>query len=221
MTAPTPPLRLGTLISGGGRTVLNLQDEIEAGRLPATIELVIASRESAAGVARADARGLPVRVASKTTHPDPDARHDAITGWLREAGVDLVCLCGYLQWFRIDPPFEGRVINIHPALLPDFGGPGMYGMHVHEAVLEAGRTESGCTVHVVDEAYDHGPAILQRRCPVAPGDDAAALADRVFREECIAYPDAIRLFAEDRVRINGGRVEIRPEPDGVPGSTAS
>jgi phosphoribosylglycinamide formyltransferase-1 len=183
------PIRLAALISGGGRTVLNLADRIDAGDLDAKVVLVIASREGIAGVERARARGLDVRVLTDD---------DAIYAALREASVDLVCLCGYLRLLRIEPDFEGRIINIHPALLPDFGGPGMYGDRVHAAVLAAGWTESGCTVHLVDEQYDHGPVILQRRCPVLPDDDVDTLAARVFEQECVAYPEAIRRIAEGK-----------------------
>ena len=111
-------------------------------------------------------------------------------------------------------------MNIHPALLPRFGGPGMYGHHVHRAVLRAGETVSGCTVHFVDEEYDHGPIILQRECPVLPDDSPETLAARVFEQECRAYPEAVRLFAEGRLHIRGERVEIlpkgKPNPAGEP-----
>lgn len=191
------------MIGGGGRTLINIADRIEDGSLPASVELVIASREDIPGVERARARGLDVRVPPRGPTGD-----DQITAWIEDVGADLVCLCGYLRLVRIDAPLVGRTINIHPALLPDFGGRGMYGNHVHRAVLDSGRTFSGCTVHVVDEAYDHGPILLQRPCPVLPGDDVERLAARVFDEECIAYPDAIRLIAEGRVRIDDGGVEI-------------
>jgi len=201
------PLRIGALISGGGRTLLNIADEIDAGRLDAEIALVIASRENIAGVERARQRGFDVRIARQRDFPSEDALHDAITAWLLEKRVDLVCLCGYLRMFRIDEPFVGRVMNIHPALLPEFGGKGMYGERVHRAVLAAGRTESGCTVHFVDEQYDHGPIIVQRRCPVLGEDNPDTLAARVFQQECLAYPEAIRLFAEGRVRLRDGSAE--------------
>jgi len=182
----TERLRIGALLSGGGRTLLNIADRIDAGDLDAEVAVVIASREGVAGVGRARDRGFDVHVL------DDD---EAITATLLAASVNLVCLCGYLRLLRIDAAFEGRIINIHPALLPDFGGPGMYGERVHAAVLASGRTESGCTVHFVDEQYDHGPIILQRRCPVRPDDDVASLAARVFEQECIAYPEAIRRLA--------------------------
>lgn len=207
------PLRIAALMSGGGRTVLNLQNRIEAGDVPAEIAFVVSSRLGAEGNQRCRAAGLDVRLALERDLGSMDAVHDAISRWLVEDDIDLVCLCGYLRWFRVDPPFVGRVINIHPALLPAFGGKGMYGHRVHQAVIDAGATESGCTVHFVDGRYDHGPIILRRRCPVLPEDDADALADRVFEQECIAYPEAVRLFAEDRVRLGiDGAVLIDGKP---------
>jgi formyltetrahydrofolate-dependent phosphoribosylglycinamide formyltransferase len=211
----TNPIRLGALISGGGRTVMNLLDEIEAGRLDASIDVVIASKPGIAGVERARDRGLEVAIIDKAVYPDDAARHDAITQTLLAAGVELVCLCGYLAWFRIDADLRGRVINIHPALLPRFGGKGLYGDHVHAAVLAAGESYSGCTVHLVDDIYDHGPTIVQRACPVLPDDDVRSLANRVFDEECRALPAAIQLFAEQRVRLEGNRVVVLPGPVGA------
>ena len=205
------PLRLGVFISGGGRTLINLVDRIEAGSLPASVELVISSRADVMGVELARKRGLDVRVAARRDFDTESHLHDAITAWLVEKRVDLVCLCGYLRWLRIDPPFEGRAMNIHPALLPEFGGQGMYGLRVHRQVLATGRTVSGCTVHFVDDQYDHGPIILQRFCPVLPDDDELHLAARVFEQECLAYPEAIDHFANGRLRLVEGRVEIWQE----------
>jgi formyltetrahydrofolate-dependent phosphoribosylglycinamide formyltransferase len=210
------PLRLAVLLSGGGRTMANIADRIGAGDLDASIVLVISSRRDAPGIERARQRHLPVRVAARADFPRDGARHDAITAWLLERDAGLVCLAGYLPWLRVDPPLRGRVMNIHPALLPDFGGRGMYGQRVHRAVLAAGRTVSGCTVHFVDDQYDHGPIILQRTCPVLPGDDEHTLAQRVFQEECIAYPQAIALFAAGRLRLVDGRVVVAPTPQPEP-----
>jgi folate-dependent phosphoribosylglycinamide formyltransferase PurN len=114
-------------------------------------------------------------------------------------------MAGFLQLLRIPDDFAGRVLNIHPALLPAFGGQGMYGRRVHKAVLAAGVKESGCTVHVADNEYDHGPIVLQRTVEVRPDDTPEALADRVFAAECEAYPEAIRLFAEGKLRLDGRR----------------
>jgi len=179
---------LGCLISGGGRTVLNLQQEIEAGRLDARIGVVVVTKPGIAGIERCRAAGLPVVVCDRSRDESVDDQVDAA---LQAAGVELVCLCGYLRKFRVGP-WAGRALNIHPALLPRHGGHGMYGHHVHEAVLAAGDAESGCTVHLVDDEYDHGRTIVQRRCAVLPDDTPDALAARVFEQECLAYPEAIR-----------------------------
>ncbi|HWB18670.1 MAG TPA: phosphoribosylglycinamide formyltransferase [Phycisphaerales bacterium] len=202
-------LRLGALISGGGRTLLNLMDCIERGTLDAAVAVVISSRADTAGVERIRARGIEVKIAAKKSFADEHAMHDQISVWLHKASVDLVCLCGYLRGFRIDPEFRGKVVNIHPSLLPKFGGKGMYGERVHEAVLRAGETASGCTVHFVDDEYDRGPVILQRQVNVKPGDTVETLAARVFEKECEAYPEAIQMIAEGRVRESNGSVEFR------------
>lgn len=203
--------KLACLISGGGRTMTNLADRIDDGMLDADVELVIASHPAIAGVEHAKAHGFDVRIAAPTDYATEGERHDDITRWISQADIDLVCLCGYLHLVRLDEPLQGRVINIHPALLPEFGGRGMYGKHVHRAVLAAGKMFSGCTVHFVDEQYDHGPMILQRTCPVKSDDDDETLAARVFEQECLAYPEAIRLIIDRRVTLEDGRVRILPE----------
>lgn len=192
------PPRLGVLISGGGRTALNLLDRIEDGSLPATIAVAVSSRADAPGEARLRARGVRVEVVPRSDAAGEGGMallHDRTDRILLDAGVDLVCCCGWLRHLRVRGPlvdWTGRCLNIHPSLLPKFGGKGMHGDRVHAAVIAAGEQESGCTVHEVDELYDHGPILLQRRVPVLPGDDSAVLAARVFAEECVAYPEAIR-----------------------------
>ena len=192
------PLRLGVLLSGGGRTLLNICDEIDAGRLAATVGVVIASRECK-GIERAQARGLRVELVPYKQMPDAATYSARIAEILDGAGVDLVILAGFLSLWEIPPQYEGKVMNIHPALLPKFGGHGMWGHHVHEAVLAAGETESGCTVHLVTNEYDAGPIILQKTVPVLDGDTPDSLADRVFEVECLAFPEAIALFAAGKV----------------------
>jgi phosphoribosylglycinamide formyltransferase-1 len=195
MTGPHP-LRIGALLSGGGRTVTNLAEAIARERIPASIVAVIAHREELPGVARCRAAGLPVSV----THERPIAAAE-IDRILTAAEVELVCLAGYLRKFPVHPRWTGRTINIHPALLPAFGGQGMYGDRVHAAVLASGVAESGCTVHVVDEEYDRGAILLQRRCPVRPDDTLASLAARVFAEERIALPEAVRRIAVGEIPL--------------------
>jgi formyltetrahydrofolate-dependent phosphoribosylglycinamide formyltransferase len=201
-------LRLGVLLSGGGRTLENILDRIRAGRLPAEVALVIASRPNIRGIDI----GKAARVATHLVRPKDYATVEAYSGamvrLLDAARIDLVCLAGFLSYWIIPERYVGRVMNIHPALLPAFGGKGMYGHNVHEAVLARGCKVSGCTVHFVDNRYDEGPIILQRAVPVYAEDTPDNLAARVFREECIAYPQAIRLFAEERLRVEGRVVHI-------------
>ena len=192
------PLRLGVLLSGGGRTLLNICDEIDAGRLPATVAVVIASRKCK-GIGRAKARGLRVELVPYRQMPNAETYSARIVEILDAARVDLVLLAGFLSLWHIPPHYDGKVLNIHPALLPKFGGHGMWGHHVHEAVLAAGETESGCTVHFVTNEYDAGPVFLQRTVAVLPTDTPDTLADRVFEAECQAFPEAIRLFTQRQV----------------------
>ena len=201
-------LKLAVLLSGTGRTLINLQEWITAGRLDARVFVVISSRSDVLGVQRAKDLGLDVAVVERRGSSAEEFQ-SKLTERIVEAGPDLICMAGFLSLWRVPDEFCGRVINIHPALLPDFGGHGMYGHHVHEAVISAGRTVSGCTVHFCDNQYDHGPIILQRRVAVTPDDTADSLAARIFEQECVAYPEAIQLFSEGRIELDGGRVVIR------------
>lgn len=206
-----PPIRLAVLLSGQGTTLQNLLDLSSAARLPARVEIVIANRGGAYGLVRAEQAGVPTAVVERSGCSSREEFSERIFGACREARVDLVCLAGFLQLIVIPPDFANRVMNIHPALIPAFCGKGFYGHHVHEAVLAYGAKISGCTVHFADNVYDHGPIILQRAVPVLEDDTPQTLAARVFEEECVAYPDAIRLFAEGRLQVEGRRVRIRPE----------
>ncbi|MFN3485699.1 MAG: phosphoribosylglycinamide formyltransferase [Planctomycetota bacterium] len=190
-----PPIRLGVLISGGGRTLQNLIDRIRDGSLCARIEVVVSSAPDAPGLERARRHGLPAEVVSRRDYPDPRRFSRAVTEVLERYPIDLVILAGFVHLYLFPPKWAGRVLNIHPALLPRFGGKGFYGRRVHEAVLRSGARESGCTVHFADEQYDHGPIILQKTVPVLPGDTPDTLAERVFQAECEAYPEAIRRVA--------------------------
>jgi formyltetrahydrofolate-dependent phosphoribosylglycinamide formyltransferase len=205
------PLRLGVLISGGGTTLKNLVKEKEADRLPITAPYVIASREDCGGVAWAREQGLQVDVIPRKSYPDTESFSEAIFKALRAADVDLVTNAGFLSLIHIPEDYFGRVMNIHPALIPSFCGKGYYGRKVHEAVLERGVKISGCTVHFSDNEYDNGPIILQRAVPVEDDDTPDSLAARVFEQECQAYPEAIRLYAQARLKIEGRRVRILPE----------
>ncbi len=188
-----PKLPIGVFISGGGRSLANLIQHRDRRDLPIDIRVVVSSSPSVRGVEIARDAGIETRIVRKKDFPDAQQYADAMFSPCREAGVELVVMAGFLKHVLIPPDFEHRVINIHPSLLPSFGGPGMYGHHVHQAVIDRGVKISGCTVHYVDNHYDNGPIILQRGCEVKDGDTADTLAARVFQEECEALPAAIRV----------------------------
>lgn len=209
LTAPLRrPIRLAVLISGGGTTLDNFLAKIAAGELSAEIPLVVASRADCGGIAKARRAGLRCEVIERKGFPSANEFSDAIFAHCRDARVDLVTLAGFLALIRIPADFEGRVLNIHPALIPAFCGKGFYGHKVHEAVLERGARVSGCTVHFADNHYDHGPIVIQKCVPVLDDDTPDTLAARVFSAECEAYPEAIRLFAAARLEIHDRRVRI-------------
>jgi len=204
------PLCLAVLISGGGTTLGNLLEKRTAGQLNADIVLVISSRSGAGGLAFARQAGIDSTVIERKGFGSEREFGGAIFDRCRHAAVDYVVMGGFLEHVPIPHDFENRVLNIHPALIPAFCGKGFYGQRVHEAVLSYGSKVSGCTVHFVDDQYDHGPIILQKVVPVADDDTPATLAARVFEAECIAYPDAINLLAEGRVTVDGRQVRVRP-----------
>jgi formyltetrahydrofolate-dependent phosphoribosylglycinamide formyltransferase len=207
--APGKKIRLAILISGSGRTMMNLLDGIQRGKLHAQIAIVISSLSNVTGVGKARNAGLPLKIIRKKDYSDLDAFSRHIEEELDAAKVDLVVQGGWMCLWKIPPQYENRVMNIHPALLPCFGGQGMFGHHVHEAVLAAGCKVSGCTVHFCTNEYDRGPIIVQRTCAVEEGDTPDTLADRVFEQECMAYPQAIKLFAEGRLQVEDHRVRIK------------
>jgi phosphoribosylglycinamide formyltransferase-1 len=189
------PLPIAVLISGGGTTLRNLIEKMEAETLPVEIKLVISSNPKARGLEFARAAGVPALVVEREGCATAESFSEAIFQPCRAAGVKYVVMGGFLKHVLIPPDFENRVVNIHPALLPAFGGKGMYGLKVHQAVLDAGEKTSGCTVHFVDNEYDHGPVILQRTVEVRAGDTPESLQARVFAAECEAYPEALRQLA--------------------------
>jgi phosphoribosylglycinamide formyltransferase 1 len=207
---PTP-FRIAVLISGGGTTLRNLIEKIAAGRLRVEIALVVSSAPEARGLRFAQDAGIPAAVIERNAFCCQDDFSQAVFARCRDVGTDLVVMGGFLKRLTIPADFANRVTNIHPGLIPAFCGQGYYGHHVHEAVLEYGARISGCTVHFADNQYDHGPVILQKAVPVLDDDTPDALAARVFEAECVAYPEAIQLIADGRVRVEGRRVRVAPE----------
>ncbi len=213
MNAPAEPdaraMRLVVLISGGGTTLANLISRIGAGTLNAKIALVVSSSSKARGLRIAAEANIPTAVIRRAEHDTAEAYSQAVFDACRKADCQWVVMGGYLTHVLIPPDFENRVLNIHPALIPAFCGKGFYGQHVHRAVLEYGAKVSGCTVHFVDDQYDHGPIILQKVVPVLDDDTPETLAARVFDAECDAYPEALNLLARNKVTVEGRRVMVR------------
>jgi phosphoribosylglycinamide formyltransferase-1 len=202
------PLRLAVLLSGGGTTLQNLVDRIGRGELDAKIECVVSSRANAFGLERAGNSGIPAVAVSRKDHTSPEQFSDAVWAELAKFDIDLVVLAGFMSWLAVPPDFEHKIINVHGALIPAFCGKGMYGEHVHRAVLDSGVKVTGVTVHFVDAEYDHGPIILQASVPVLDDDTVDSLAARIQSQERDLYPSAIQLIAEGRVQVNGRRVRI-------------
>lgn len=206
----TRPTRLAVLLSGSGTTLQNFIDRIAGGMLAAEIVVVLASKPDAGGLARARAAGIPATAIPRKQYADARAFNDALHAHLDAYEIDLVLLAGFLSAFEIRERFRGRVMNIHPALIPAFCGHGFYGAHVHQAVLESGVKVSGCTVHFADDEYDHGPIILQGAVPVQDDDTVESLARRVHELENQLYPQAVALWADGRLEVHGRRVHILP-----------
>jgi len=202
-------LRVAVLLSGSGTSLENLFDQIDRG-LPAEVVCVLSSKKTAYGLKRAEKRGIPAIAIPRRDHRDVTAFNDALHEALDRYDPDLVCLLGFLSPFELRDRYEGRALNVHPALIPAFSGKGFYGHHVHESVLEAGVKLTGATVHFVSAGYDEGPILLQDTVPVEDDDTPESLAARVQALERRLLPEAIRLIAEGRVRIEKGRTRIAP-----------
>jgi len=199
------PLRLGVLLSGKGRgsNMANLVAATRDGRLHGNVVLVVSTARGAPALERAAALDVPTRLIPADEYPDPLALDRALADALAEAGVDLVCLCGYMRLLGPEflARFPDRVLNVHPSLLPRFGGKGFYGRRVHEAVIAAGARESGASVHLVDGEYDHGPVLMQEIVPVRPDDTPDTLAERVLAAEHRIYPESIRRYVASGYQV--------------------
>jgi len=203
------PLRVGVLASGRGSNFRALAEAAASGRIPAAVVVLVTDRAGAGALAIARALGIEAVVLEPGQHPSREAHEKAVIGVLEERRVGLVCLAGYLRLLTAGfvAHFAGRLLNIHPSLLPAFPG-----LHPHRQALVHGVRVSGATVHFVDEGVDSGPVVLQAAVPVQPDDTEESLAARILVEEHRIYPEAVRLFAEGRLEIHGRRVTIRETP---------
>ena len=195
-------IRLAVFISGGGTNLQSIIDNCTAGLIPAEVVLVVSSKDDAYGLVRAQNAGIDTAVYNRKSFPDGDAADRYIVDLLEKCRVDVIALAGYLKMI---PPalivkYRGWIVNIHPALLPKYGGKGMYGIRVHQAVIEAGDSESGVTIHVVDEIYDHGQVLAQEKVPVYPCDTPEDLAARVLKVEHTLYPRVLKELSEKLLR---------------------
>jgi phosphoribosylglycinamide formyltransferase 1 len=203
-------MRLAVFASGGGSNFGAILNGVSTGRVPAEVVLLVADRPGIGAVERAVAAGVPVRVIAPADHTDADAFARALLAVLDDHAVDFIALAGYLRMVprAVVARFRHRMLNVHPALLPAFGGHGLYGRRVHEAVLAHGAKVSGASVHLVDDEYDTGPIVLQDCVPVLDIDTPESLAARILTVEHRLLPEALRLFAEGRVAVEGRRVRI-------------
>ena len=204
-------MNIAVFASGRGSNFQAILDAIQKGFLPARVCAVVSNNSAAGALVTARTQNIPAFHLSQKQFPSEDAFSKSLLSLLQDHDVQLIALAGYLK--RLSPSvierYRNKITNVHPALLPSFGGPGMYGHHVHDAVIAAGVKVSGATVHLVDEAYDRGPIVLQKAVEVLPNDDALSLAATVLRIEHEIYPLALKAFAENRVEFKGNKVWIR------------
>jgi len=201
------PVGLAVLLSGTGRTLQNLLHIIATGGLDCAVRVVVSSKPAVRGLEIAADAGIPAVIIKRQDFPNDESYSDAVYRAIRPHGVELILLAGFLRKLGVPPEMDGRILNIHPALLPEAAsaaGKGFYGERVHAAVLASGATQSGATVHVVDNGYDTGPVVMHATVPILPDDNPATLAARVFEAERVLYPAAIRRYIADHPELFGG-----------------
>lgn len=201
-------IRIAVLISGNGTTLQNLIDKCASEQITGEIVCVISSRKEVFGLERAEKHEIPAKAMPRKSFDSEEAYHDAVWEEIRSHQADLVVLAGFMSLLHVPEDFTNKIMNVHPALIPAFCGKGMYGIHVHEAVIEYGVRITGVTVHFVDEHYDNGPIILQEAVPVFETDTPEVLADRIQAKEREMYPRAVQLFATGRLEVDGRKVKI-------------
>ncbi len=201
--------RIAVLVSGSGTTLQNLIDRIEAGTLKAQIVLVIGSKLHIGAEPRAMSSDIPYETIDRKSFVDVASYSRKVFELIDQSQVDLVCMAGWLCLMQIPDKYRSKVMNIHPSLLPAFGGPRMFGRHVHEAILQHGCKVSGCTVHLVDDTYDNGPIIVQRAVDIGDKETVDSLIKKVQEQEHIAYPQAIALFSTGKLKVEGRRTRMK------------
>jgi len=202
-------INIAVWISGGGTTLANIVDCVTAETLDVEVRLVVSSGSNVRGLEIARAAAIETQVVLRSKFTTPEEYSAEMFRRCREMDVDYVVMAGFLKHVLIPSDFTNRVVNIHPSLIPAFCGKGMYGCRVHQAVVEAGVSQSGCTIHFVDNEFDHGPVIYQQIVPVAVDDTSEDVRARVFVAECEAYPKVLRWLAAGRISVNGSVVTVQ------------
>ena len=213
MKKVTDPIKITVFASGTGSNFRAIVQSIESGKLNAKLVGLISNNPGAGAVEFAQVKGIPYQIINQHRYPDDDVRDNRIIEILKEWSTELIVLAGYMKkiGLKIIAAYPNRIVNIHPALLPSFGGKGMYGIHVHEAVIHSGVKYSGLTVHIVNNEYDAGPIVLQRIVSVYDDDTPETLQQRILVEEHKAYSEAISYFADDGITVAGQRTFIKRE----------
>ncbi|HIO41177.1 MAG TPA: phosphoribosylglycinamide formyltransferase [Candidatus Marinimicrobia bacterium] len=192
---------IAVFVSGGGSNFKAIHHQIQKREIPGEIVLVISNNPNCGAIEYANENSISHVIINETRYPNPHTRDEFLIETCLKAEIDLICLAGYMKML---PPafvkqYENKILNIHPGLLPEFGGKGFFGMRVHEAVINSGKRESGATVHFVDEIYDHGPIILQKKVEVLETDTAESLAERILKLEHELFPEVVKAFCENKI----------------------
>ena len=202
--------KIAVFVSGGGSNFMAIHHQIKQGKIPGEIVLVISNNPNCGAIQFAEENSIPVLIINETRFPNPHTLNELLTDTFLKAEINLICLAGYMKML---PPafvkqYENKILNIHPGLLPEFGGKGFFGMRVHEAVINSGKRESGATVHFVDEIYDHGPIILQKKVEVLETDTAESLATRILKLEHELFPEVVKAFCENKIIMENNTPKI-------------
>ena len=202
--------KIAVFVSGGGSNFMAIHHQIKQGKIPGEIVLVISNNPNCGAIEYANENSISHVIINETRYPNPHTRNELLTATCVKAEIDLICLAGYMKMLppAIVKEYENKILNIHPGLLPEFGGKGFFGMRVHEAVIESGKRESGATVHFVDEIYDHGPIIAQKKVEILESDTAESVAAKVLKLEHELFPEVVKAFCEDRIMIENNKPKL-------------
>ena len=202
--------KIAVFVSGGGSNFIAIHRQIIQGNILGKIVMVFSNNPNCGAIKFAEENSIPIFIINVARYPNPHTRDEFLLETCLKAEIDLICLAGFMKMLpqNIVKQYEYRILNIHPGLLPEFGGKGFYGTRVHEAVINTGKRESGATVHFVDEIYDHGPIILQKKVEVMETDTPESLAARVLKVEHELFPEVVKAFCENKIIMENNKPKI-------------